>query len=167
MTAFLWLILLVAGQDPPGNAQSDDIVVTAREGGCRVRLAEQDLSDREFDRHAKEWAQGRVVRVYARANADLKCLTKIAFKLADRGVKRMEFIDPSGRPAQPFMSETTIAANTGIESGHPNVQERERLFIARRAAKLILEGKCGEARRIVLENGDLESAAQVAEICRP
>lgn len=89
------LLLLALIQAGPQAPQGDDIVVQARGSSkCRVRFADKDMSDAEFRRRAAEWAAGKPVRVIARANADLKCLTKIAFKLADRGVRRIAFVEP-------------------------------------------------------------------------
>ncbi|WP_375272838.1 hypothetical protein [Sphingomonas sp.] len=51
------------------------------------------LSDAEFNRRAAEWAAGTPVRVVAPRGADYRCLAKIAFRLADRGVKKIIF-DP-------------------------------------------------------------------------
>lgn len=161
-------LLSVDGQAGSVAPEMDDIVVTAVRRDCRVRLADQQLTDREFDARAKEWAAGKPVRVIARASTDLQCLSKIAFKLADRGVRRVEFVDPSGKRADKIPTGTMGTVGTGAETGAPalSVKESERRFFARRAAQLILEGKCPEARKLVLEAGDLESAAQVAEICR-
>jgi len=169
------LILLLASLLPATGqadaAMPDDIVVTAERQDCRVRFADRELTDREFDARAREWAAGKPVRVVARANADLKCLSKIAFKLADRGVRLIQFVDPSGKTADKIPTAGLgmgAGAGMGTDNGSPtlSVKDAERRFFARRATQLILEGKCGEARKLVLEAGDLESAAQVATVCR-
>lgn len=166
------LILLLASMlSATGQADAampDDIVVTAQRQDCRVRFADRELTDREFDARAKEWAAGKPVRVIARNSTDLKCLSKIAFKLADRGVRLIQFVDPSGKTADKIPTGLGMGAGTATDSMTPtlSVKDAERRFFARRAAQLILEGKCGEARKLVLEAGDLESAAQVAEVCR-
>lgn len=72
----------------------DDIVVVAAKEKCRVRFADRDMSDGEFRRRAAEWAAGKPVRVVARRSTDIKCLSKIAFRLADHGVKRIDFVEP-------------------------------------------------------------------------
>jgi len=76
--------------------QPDDIVVRAVRHKCRIEIANRILSDPEFNARAKEWAQGVPVRVIAPAQADYKCLAKIAFRLNDKGVRLIYFIDPPG-----------------------------------------------------------------------
>ncbi|GAA0314717.1 hypothetical protein GCM10009087_26420 [Sphingomonas oligophenolica] len=140
----------------------DDVVVTAVRDRCVVKFADKEMTESEFDKRAREWASGRPVRVSARANADIKCLSKIAFKLADRGVRRIEFIDPSGASAQPPLAPTTSTSSTG----QSDLRDREHNFVAAKAAKLILEGKCADARRMALEAGDLGTAANITVICQ-
>ena len=77
------------------TAQADDIVVHAVRQKCEVRIADRIISDPEFNAHAKEWAQGKPVRVIAPARADYKCLAKIAFRLNDKGVRLIYFVDPA------------------------------------------------------------------------
>jgi len=87
--------ILLAGQGTPAPpAEGNDIVVTAVRNRCSVRLADKVLSSPDFDAHAAEWARGRPVRVTAPADADVKCLTKIAMRLARHGVTRIEFPEP-------------------------------------------------------------------------
>jgi hypothetical protein len=86
------LLSLLADATP--SAQPDEIVVTANKSKCEFHMASRILSDREFDARAKLWALGRPVRIVTPPAADRKCLTKIAFKLADRGVRLIEFVDP-------------------------------------------------------------------------
>jgi len=97
------LVLLALGQallPPPAAAFGadeavDEIVVTAIDKKkCRVRFADRDMNDAELKRRSDEWAAGRPLRVIARASTDIKCLAKIAFKLADRGVTRIQFVEP-------------------------------------------------------------------------
>lgn len=94
MTFLLALTALLqsAGSPPLG----DEIVVTAARQSCRVKHGERQLSDRQLDDLAREWAAGRPVRVVTDPAARVACLAKIAFKLADRGVRFIEFVD---RPA--------------------------------------------------------------------
>ena len=91
-------------------------------------------------------------------------------KLSDRGVRRIEFVDPSGKSADArpkgALSPDASGVGEGASSPGLSVQEAERRYYARKAAQLVLAGKCGEARKLVLEAGNLEAAAQVAEICR-
>ena len=88
MTPLLALAWLVLATPAP-----DEIVVQAVRGKCRVTFADRTLTDREFDAHAAEWAAGKPVRVIEPRGANRKCLTKIAFRLADRGVKLIYFVD--------------------------------------------------------------------------
>lgn len=83
------------------KATGDDIVVVAAREKCRLRFADRDMSDAEFRRRVALWAAGVPVRVVARRSADIKCLSKIAFKLADRGVKRIQFIAPGDLASPP------------------------------------------------------------------
>ena len=87
----MFFALLAATSPAPGT---DEIVVTATKWKCRYHLASHLLSDRDLDERAKEWALGKPVRIVTPAAADRKCLTKIAFELADRGVRLIEFVDP-------------------------------------------------------------------------
>lgn len=72
-----------------------DVVVTARKRRCDVAVADRILSSREFDARAAEWAAGVPVRVSAPDSAGRKCLAKIVFRLADKGVRQVEFVDPA------------------------------------------------------------------------
>lgn len=94
------ILLLLALQAmpaaPPGDPPvGDDIVVVAARRNCRVRFANRDMSESEFRRRASEWAAGKPVRVIARQSTDINCLAKIAFKLADRGVRLIQFVEPA------------------------------------------------------------------------
>lgn len=68
-------------------------MVVARSRKCDVSIANRVISDAEFTRRAAEWAAGTPVRVVAPPGADYRCLARIAFRLADRGVKKIIF-DP-------------------------------------------------------------------------
>jgi biopolymer transport protein ExbD len=84
-----------ASATAPPNVQEQEIVVTAtRKGKCRIQQADQTLSDREFDKSAGEWASlGTPVRVVTPKRADYKCLANIVFRLNDRGVRLVQFVD--------------------------------------------------------------------------
>ncbi|MDB5695141.1 MAG: hypothetical protein JWN21_684 [Sphingomonas bacterium] len=71
-----------------------EIVVVARKRRCDIAVANRILSSREFNARAAEWAAGVPVRVSAPDSASRKCLAKIVFKLADRGVAQVEFVEP-------------------------------------------------------------------------
>lgn len=88
------ILLLLALQAATVESRADDIVVVARKQKCSVKFADRDMSDAEFKRRSAEWAAGTPVRVIAREATDIKCLAKIAFKLADRGVTRIQFVEP-------------------------------------------------------------------------
>jgi len=171
-------LLLASGQAatvPDGSATTtEDIVVVARPGkdSCEVRYADKSMTAAELRAHTRAWAQGTPVRVMARSKADLSCLKKIAFKLASQGVTRMEFVDPQGRPAPdvipdaeaPTRNLTPRPAATS-DGGADSVRASEHNFLARRAARLILQGDCAGARKLALEGEDLEIAAEVAQVC--
>lgn len=84
---------LMAMVAPPPPVEADEIVVTAARRKCHVRLADRILSDSEFSAHAEEWAKGKPVRVAAPDSASYKCLAKIAFRLSEKGVRLIEFVD--------------------------------------------------------------------------
>lgn len=88
-------MLIAAAQagPPPVSPDPAEVVVVARSRRCDVSVADRVLSDAEFNRRAAEWAAGTPVRVVAPRGADYRCLAKIAFRLADRGVKKIIF-DP-------------------------------------------------------------------------
>lgn len=171
MFPLIFVVALLGAQQPPASEMGEDIVVTATpRGGCVTKLADATLTDQEFNRHARAWAAGLRVRVIARADADIKCLSRIAFQLADRGVHAIEFVDPRGRAPMPIRGLPTrdpaSGSSGGNSTGESDMVERERRFNATRAAKLILQGKCAEARDLVLGGGDLAAAADVVQICR-
>ena len=60
---------------------------------CGIAIANRILSSREFDRRSAEWARGVPIRVLVPARSDYRCLSRIMFKLADRGVTRADFVD--------------------------------------------------------------------------
>jgi hypothetical protein len=180
MPAVVALALLLAlGQTktaPDGSATTtEDVVVVARPGKdkCEVRYADKTMTDAELRAHTRMWAQGTPVRVMARSNADLSCLKKIAFKLASQGVKQMEFVDPQGRPAPDFIPDANAPAHVDDmphlgrtdDAGSDPVRTSEHNFFARRAARLVLQGDCAGAKKLALEAGDLQVAAQVAQLC--
>ena len=84
----------------PASVEEQEIVVTAtRKGKCRIQRADQTLSDRDFDKSAGEWASlGTPVRVVTPTRADYKCLAKIVFRLNDRGVRLIQFVDGAAPP---------------------------------------------------------------------
>jgi biopolymer transport protein ExbD len=79
---------------PPGVEEQEIVVTATRKGKCRIQRADQTLSDRQFDKNAGEWASlGTPVRVVTPTRADYKCLAKIVFRLNDRGVRLIQFVD--------------------------------------------------------------------------
>jgi hypothetical protein len=172
-------LMLIALQSAPqdNSPQPDDIVITATRDSCKVKFADKDMTDAEFDRRAEEWKAGKPVRVISRGDADFACVRKISAKLFARGVMRILFVDPDGKPALPFDTskefpryDTTTGApgagGGGTTGSWVELRAREHRFITRTAAQLILDGKCDEARTFALKEGDLDAAAAVVEICR-
>ncbi|AQR73995.1 hypothetical protein [Sphingomonas sp. LM7] len=90
----LLLALTLAAQDTPAEGAGEEIVVVGERQTCRTFLRGKALSDRELDRHAKDWRAGIPVRIRAPSQSDYPCLAKIAFKLNDKGVRLIEFVDP-------------------------------------------------------------------------
>jgi hypothetical protein len=85
--------LLIAAVQAGASPEPAEIVIVARSRRCDVSIANRVLSNAEFKRRTAEWAAGTPVRVTAPPGADYRCLAKIAFRLADRGVKKIIF-DP-------------------------------------------------------------------------
>ena len=87
--------------EPPatdeGAADAETIVVTGtRVGGCRVRLADRTLTERQLAARAKEWAaNGTPLRVIRPARADYHCLARIVWSLSKYGVTLFHFVEPS------------------------------------------------------------------------
>jgi hypothetical protein len=78
-----------------GDAQT--IVVTGtRVGGCRVRLADRTLTERQLEANARQWAaNGTPLRVVRPARADYHCLARIVWSLSKYGVRLFHFVEPS------------------------------------------------------------------------
>lgn len=120
----LALLLAIALAPPaatataPPNVEAQEIVVTAtRKGKCRIQHAAQTLSDREFEKNAGEWASlGTPVRVVTPTHADYKCLAKIVFRLNDRGVRLIHFVDRAADAPSDFKSAGTPDASEITEN---------------------------------------------------
>lgn len=91
MAPWLFAAMLILVQD---TDQPEEIVVSARPRGCDISIEGKVLSDGDFNSKSRDWAAGKPVRVSARADADVKCLSRIAFRLAHKGVRRVIFVDP-------------------------------------------------------------------------
>ncbi len=80
-----------------GEGDAQTIVVTGtRLGGCRVRLADRTLTERQLEANAKEWAaNGTPLRVVRPARADYHCLAKIVWSFTKYGVTLFHFVEPS------------------------------------------------------------------------
>ena len=97
-------VLLLAGIQQPAPQAGTDIVVVARQQRCSVQLGKTLLSRRQLDHYAKLWGDHEEVRISVAPGASYKCLAKIMFRLADRGVTHAYFVDqppvqPAGDPA--------------------------------------------------------------------
>lgn len=175
------VLLLLALQAAPADnkPRADDIVVTAVRDTCTLRFADKTMTDAQFDARIAEWKAGRPVRMILRSDADFPCVRKLAAKLFDKGVTRIEFVDPNGKPAFPFEPDpnlprytapagapNSLTGTSGESGGWSEMRAREHSFLGRSASQLILQGKCGEARKMALEQGDLDAAAAIVEVCR-
>lgn len=171
------LLLLTAAAPQANDAQPDDIVVTAVRDTCNLRFADKAMSDAQFEARSAEWKAGKPVRLILRSDADFPCVRKIAKKLFDKGVTRIEFVDPKGKPAFPFEPDPNLpryTANGATPStptgstigGWSEMRAREHSFLGRAASQLILAGKCAEARKMALDQGDLDAAAAIVAVCR-
>jgi biopolymer transport protein ExbD len=92
------ILLAPVAAAPPAAPEPAEIVVRAARKKCRVQIADRVLSDPEFNARLDEWAKGVPVSVVVPAGTDYKCLAKIVFRLNDKGVRRVAFVD---RPALP------------------------------------------------------------------
>lgn len=98
LAAALLLAPVAAAPSPPPTPEPAEIVVRAVRKKCRVQIADRIMTDPEFNARMDEWAKGVPVSVVVPAGTDYKCLAKIVFRLNDKGVRRVEFVD---RPALP------------------------------------------------------------------
>ena len=73
--------------------EPQEIVVRAKRKKCLIEVDERTLSNREFEDRAGTWV-GKPVRVVAGSRSDIKCLSKVAFRLAEQGVRLIQFVDP-------------------------------------------------------------------------
>ncbi|MDB5679092.1 hypothetical protein [Sphingomonas bacterium] len=174
----LFLLLAVQATTPPqDNAPSaDDIIITATRDTCNLRFADKTMTDAQFDARADEWKAGKPVRLILRSSADFPCVRKIAKRLFDKGVTRIEFADPNGKPAFPFEPDPNLPryTATGDTPAMPSatggawseMRAREHSFLGRAASQLILQGKCAEAKKMALDQGDLDAAAAIVAVCR-
>lgn len=172
----LFLLLALQATPPQDNSpQPDDIIITATRDTCNLRFADKAMTDAQFDARSEEWKAGKPVRLILRSNADFPCVRKIAKRLFDKGVTRIEFTDPNGKPAFPFEPDPNLPRYTasggtttaGVPSGAwSEMRAREHSFLGRAASQLILQGKCAEAKKMALDQGDLDAAAAVVAVCR-
>ncbi len=84
--------------EPPAKASSDEetvIVVTGRlRGGCRVRLADRTLTEKELAAKARAWvAAGTALKVVRPRGADYRCMAKIAWQLSRHGLRLFQFVE--------------------------------------------------------------------------
>ncbi|THD37187.1 MAG: hypothetical protein E7773_03885 [Sphingomonas sp.] len=178
MIGLFWLFALQATTPPVDNTpRADDIIVSASRDTCTLRFADKTMTDAQFNARAEEWKAGKPVRLILRSSADFPCVRKIAKQLFDKGVTRIEFADPNGKPAFPFEPDPNLPRYTAtgevpsvpMGSAPSNWSEnraREHSFLGRAASQLILQGKCAEAKKMALDQGDLDAAAAVVEVCR-
>lgn len=91
------LVLMLAAllpQDAPPPPAEVEIVVVAKRDKCRIRLGNRVVGDKQLGDSASEWARlGTPVRVVAPRGAGYKCLARIAFRLQDRGVRVIRWLD--------------------------------------------------------------------------
>jgi hypothetical protein len=80
---------------PTTQAGEEIIVVGNPREGCRVRLADRTLTDRELEQKAQYWADNSIpLRVVRPRAADYGCLSKIVFALGKHGVRLFHFVSP-------------------------------------------------------------------------
>lgn len=179
----LALAAAVAAQQAPNEPGPDDVVVVVRrKNQCVVKRADKVLSKQEFHERSKLWAAGGTARVFLHRDASLQCRLKIVHQLAEWDVRNVEFVDPARRPAAPeplapFAGAPQPLVRDGAprpaandpgrtETGGVEMSAYKRQLNAGLAARLIAKGDCAGAMKLVLESGDLDAAAKVADICR-
>lgn len=189
MIAAALLILVQATPAAVPEPEVAEIVVTARRQTCVVELADKVVSDAELDRRAAGWAAGTAVRVVASSTADVQCLAKIAFRLGEKGVRAIRFVTPSGKAAPPIKTSFSASnrqpdagsvhsadaqpvATPRTDAAEPVAEqlskgEREQRFFRRRATRLMMEGRCREARQLALEANETDLARDVTRLCKP
>jgi hypothetical protein len=88
---------VAAAEASPQEGEGETIVVTAsRRWGCRVRLADRTLTERELEASAKRWAANATpLRVVRPPGAGYDCLAKIVWSLSKHGVTLFHFVEPS------------------------------------------------------------------------
>jgi hypothetical protein len=76
-------------------ADENEIVVVAKiQTGCRVRLADRTLTDKDLAAKAREWAaSGVALKVVRPRGSDYRCMAKIAWQLGQQGLKLFQFVD--------------------------------------------------------------------------
>src|SRR3569623_2097400 len=144
----LFLALQTAPVD--NTPQPDDIVVTAVRDTCTLRFADKTMTDAQFDARTAEWKAGRPVRMILRSDAAFPCVPD---------PKLPRYTAPAGAP-------NSMTGTSGGSGGWSEMRAREHSFLGRSASQLILQGKCAEARKMALEQGDLDAAAAIVEVCR-
>ena len=85
--------LQAAAPAPEPTPAQEEVVVVATRKRCGIAIANRLLSSKEFNQRSAEWARGVPVRVRVPAGSDYRCLAKIMFRLADKGVTRAQFVD--------------------------------------------------------------------------
>lgn len=93
----LLLALALAAQQAPPEAAGEEIVVIGKRQTCQAFLHGEALSERELDRHARDWKAGVPIRIRAPSQSDYRCLAKIAFKLNEKGVRLIQFVRPGAQ----------------------------------------------------------------------
>lgn len=92
-------LLLIAAASPAAAAPTSEpveIVVRATRRKCRVQLADKVLSERQLAARAETWDPSQAVRVVTPSGTGYKCLARIAFRLSDRGIRLVEFVERPG-----------------------------------------------------------------------
>lgn len=184
ITAALLLLAATAVVQDVDQPGPDDIVVVALPNRkCEVRLADKILSDADFHARARRWAAGEPARVFLSKGSNLQCRVKIVRQLEDWGVRLVEFVDPSapdgGAPpsaAAPALPAPTVSLprparstpefRQGDTADDVEISPVRLRLLAGKAAHLIARGDCQGALKLMLEAGDLDSAAKVVGICR-
>lgn len=179
----LALAAAIAAQQASNEPGPDDVVVVVRrKNQCVVKRADKVLSKEEFHERSKLWAAGGTARVFLHSDASLQCRLKIVHQLAEWDVRNVEFVDPARRPAapeplaplaapsQPLVRDSiprpAASESDRTDPGGVEMSPYKRQLNAGLAARLIAKGDCAGAMKLVLEAGDLDAAAKVADICR-
>ncbi len=81
--------------EPAAESEDGGIVVVGRvRPGCRVRLADIDLTEAQLAAKAREWAaNGTALKLIRPRGSDYRCMAKLTFDLGQQGLRLFQFVE--------------------------------------------------------------------------